>query len=332
MGQGKNLSFLDQFEVGGSFFELIEFSLLRQLPDGRKMMGLYGLNVAKVREVVHMPRINPLASSIPGVAGIFELRGVPIPAVNLCHVLGDSLKDFQDGQQIIVTEFSLKRAGFIVNSTHRIRRIAWDKVLPPSSDSGSSMSGMILVENNEFLFILDLEKIVAEIEAQDAINSSAHSHSSLYHGDNREEPRAVIPTTGASPGILLVDDSKLILSNVSRFLAKNGFRVLTAENGEIAYHKLMEVAEGKSTFGHIQCVITDVEMPKMNGINLTKKIRGTEALKNLPIFLHTSLSGTATQSEAKSAGANGYVVKNDLECILEMIREVVTDSTVPLGA
>ena len=127
-------------EVGGSVFELIEFTLKRRLPDGSFVDGLYGVNVAKVREVIRMPRINPLGSSVTGIPGIFELRGVPIPAVNLCKVLGDVSTDLQPEQQIIVAEFSNKRAGFIVSNTHRIRRVAWDQVLPPSSDAKSCMS------------------------------------------------------------------------------------------------------------------------------------------------------------------------------------------------
>src|SRR6476620_2337487 len=130
-----NLSDLDNnFEVGGNYFELIEFTLMRNLPGGRVIKGTYGVNVVKVREVVHMPRINPLSSSVPGIEGIFELRGIPIPAVNLCKVLGDYESTLHSEQQIIVTEFSQKRAGFIVHSTNRIRRVTWDKVLPPSAD------------------------------------------------------------------------------------------------------------------------------------------------------------------------------------------------------
>jgi two-component system chemotaxis response regulator CheV len=116
----KSITDLDnQYEVGGNYFELIEFTLMRQLPNGNKLAGIYGINVVKVREVVHMPKINPLSSRVPGIAGIFELRGVPIPAVNLCRVLGDEASVVSPEQQIIVAEFSQKRAGFIVHGTNR---------------------------------------------------------------------------------------------------------------------------------------------------------------------------------------------------------------------
>ena len=115
----QNRDMLNQFEIGGNFFELIEFSLVRHIGNNKVITGTYGVNVAKVREVVHLPDINPLASSQEGVAGVFELRGIPIPAINLCQILGDSYAPITKSQQIIVTEFSQKRAGFIVNSTRK---------------------------------------------------------------------------------------------------------------------------------------------------------------------------------------------------------------------
>src|SRR5438132_741827 len=103
-----------QLEIGGSFFELIEFSLTRR-GRGKVIRGVYGVNVAKVREVVRLPRINPLSSRVKGIAGLFELRGVPIPAVSLSVALGDEETEQTAAQQVIVTEFSSKRAGFIVD-------------------------------------------------------------------------------------------------------------------------------------------------------------------------------------------------------------------------
>lgn len=153
-------------EESSSIFELIEFSLDRKLPDGSVTIGKYGVNVSKVREVVRMPTINPLTSSIKGFAGVFELRGIPIPAINLASALGDGDAPIRKNQQIIITEFNAKRAGFIVNSTERILRISWDKVLPPTADKNTFISGMTLIENKEFLFILDLEGILDDLEVK----------------------------------------------------------------------------------------------------------------------------------------------------------------------
>jgi two-component system chemotaxis response regulator CheV len=312
-----NLSDLDtNFEVGGNYFELIEFSLHRNLPGGRVIKGTYGVNVVKVREVVHMPRINPLSSSVPGIAGIFELRGIPIPAVNLCSVLGDYNSPITPDQQIIVTEFSQKRAGFIVHSTQRIRRVTWDKVLPPSADSNSSITGMMLIENSEFLFILDLEKIIASLE------SKAHGQHSVApaHGFDPDAHVQPMNMNRNAPGVLLVDDSNLILTNVSRALYHEGYRVILAKNGREALQKLEQSQAPGSVTGPIHAIITDVEMPQMDGITFIAKARQKRDYDSIPIFLHTSLGDTGSRDLGIKAGANGYLVKNDVLAIIETLK------------
>jgi len=314
-----NLSELDNnFEVGGNYFELIEFSLQRNLPGGRVIKGNYGVNVVKVREVVHMPRINPLSSSVPGIAGIFELRGIPIPAVNLCMVLGDYNSPITADQQIIVTEFSQKRAGFVVHTTNRIRRVTWDKVLPPSADSNSSITGMMLIEESEFLFILDLEKIIAGLE------SKAHGHHSMEavsHGFHQEaHQQQMINMNRNAPGVLLVDDSNLILTNVSRALHHEGYRVIQAKNGLEALQKLEQSFTSGSPLGPVHAIITDVEMPQMDGITFISRVRKKRDFDGVPIFLHTSLGDTGSRDLGEKAGANGYLVKNDVLTIIETLK------------
>lgn len=318
-------SYLDQFEVGANYFELIEFSLIRHLPTGEVMKGIYGVNVAKVREVVHMPRINPLASAVPGIAGIFELRGVPIPAINLAHVLGDPVAPLKPTQQIIVTEFSQKRAGFVVNLTHRIRRVGWDKVLPPSSDHQSFISGMILIEENEFLFILDLEKILLEIEGGGSGVGSERSRPTSQE-TNLQTLADQMTKDPKAPGILFVDDSKLILSNVGKALVKMGYRVMFADNGASALKKLEQNYTTGDSFGRIDAVITDVEMPQMDGLTLVRKVRENPTFEGLPIILHTSLSGEATQAAGQAVGADGYVIKNDIPQLVQMLTKILREA------
>lgn len=317
-----NLTELDtSFEVGGNYFELIEFSLHRNLPGGRVIKGNYGVNVVKVREVVHMPRINPLSSSVPGIAGIFELRGIPIPAVNLCSVLGDYNSPITPDQQIIVTEFSQKRAGFIVHSTQRIRRVTWDKVLPPSADSNSSITGMMLIEDSEFLFILDLEKIIAHLEAQaHGQHAMAPNHALPHQGFDPDAQMQAMNMNRNAPGILLIDDSNLILTNVSRALYHEGYRVILAKNGREGLQKLEQSLSPGSATGPIHAIITDVEMPQMDGITFIAKARQKRDYDSIPIFLHTSLGDTSSRDIGMKAGANGYLVKNDVLTIIETLK------------
>jgi two-component system chemotaxis response regulator CheV len=269
-----------------------------------------------------MPRINPLSSSVPGIAGIFELRGIPIPAVNLCMVLGDHNSLITTDQQIIVTEFSQKRAGFVVHTTNRIRRVTWDKVLPPSADSNSSITGMMLIEESEFLFILDLERIIAGLEAK------AHGHHSMQaisqgsHGLNHQaQPHQIINMNRNAPGVLLVDDSNLILNNVSRSLHSQGYRVILAKNGLEALQKLEQSFDSASPQGPIHAIITDAEMPQMDGITFISRVRKKRDYDGIPIFLHTSLVDIGSRDMGVKAGANGYIVKNDVLTIIETLKK-----------
>lgn len=337
MREGQDLKQL-QLEVGGSFFELIEFSLNRII-NGSAVRGVYGVNVAKVREVVRMPKINPLSSRVKGLAGVFELRGIPIPAVNLSVALGDDPVTLKGSQQIIVTEFSQKRAGFIVDTTHRIRRIAWDKVLPPSTDAGTCINGMTLIENNEFLFILDLEKILINLEygmnpALGAANGGAGfappSHISMH-------PMALSPPSGSMRGgntgplILLVDDSQFIRNGAKQALLRAGYRVIEAGDGIEAY-ELLERTILKSGTAAIAMIVTDVEMPRMDGLSFTKRVRQRTDVGDIPIVLHTSLSGKANQEAGLAVGANGYVVKNDFRTLLELVKEIIGNAAGSLSA
>ncbi len=317
MSEGNDIRKL-QLELGGSFFELIEFALTRNIR-GRTVKGMYGVNVAKVREVVRMPKINPLAARVKGVAGVFELRGIPIPAVNLSVALGDADFEARPNQQIIVTEFSQKRAGFIVDATNRIRRISWDKVLPPSSDAGSCITGMTLVDNNEFLFILDLEKILINMEfGQDAGRvDNPYGYAPVPSPQPRGRGEQGDPN---GPRILLVEDSNFIRQGVRQMLQKAGFRVAEAGDGVDAMTMLEKSLKDGPAF---DLVISDVEMPRMDGLTFTRKVREHAKLKDMPILLHTSLSGKANQSAGLSVGANGYVIKNDFATLFELIRELL---------
>lgn len=315
-----------QLEIGGSLFEIIEFGLTRKLK-GQVVKGLYGVNVAKVREVVRMPKINPLASRVKGIPGIFELRGVPIPAVHLAQALGDEDAPLRPDQQIIVTEFSQKRAGFIVDSTHKIRRIGWDKVIPPSSDSGSCISGMTLIDHDEFLFILDLERVLLTLEFGEDFLSRVAENSSLQAGMAQRMSLGHMGTVLDSssikpqaPRILLVDDAAFIRSGVRQMLTRAGYHVIEAADGEEALKALEHSAlEGD----RIDLVISDIEMPRMDGLGLTKKVREHALLSEVPILLHTSLSGKANQVAGLSVGANGYVIKNDFQTLFRMIGEIL---------
>jgi two-component system chemotaxis response regulator CheV len=332
-------------DAADSMFELIEFSLERHV-NGETIKGIYGVNVVKVREVVRMPKINPLNSRIKGMAGVFELRGVPIPVINLAAMLGDESTGNKSEQKVIVTEFGVKRAGFIVDATHRIRRINWNQVMPPSADSETYITAMTLVENNEFLFILDFEKILADLDYtaahpgnsqpqgfqmpnQDAMMAMAATMAAQMMGRTGGTPMPAAHGSRAGdpnpdgPLVLLVDDSGFILKNTKIGLTRSGLNVITATNGKEALEILEKYATNGGQESKLAAVITDVEMPQMDGFTLTKKIREHATLGHLPIIIHSSLSGRATQDTGIALGANGYVVKNDIKNLVEALSEII---------
>lgn len=319
-----------------SVFELIEFRLDRQM-NGQSISGRYGINVAKVREVVRMSKINPLTSRLSGLAGVFELRGVPIPVVHLAKFFGDEAATITANQKIIVAEFGVKRAGFIVDTTHKIRRIGWSQVMPPASDAGSYITSMTLVEDNEFLFILDFEKIIADIDSE----SQSHKRVSAHLPDVKIQPNpgarpvsrpvrilrsgaAALGAEGSEgPLVLLVDDSPVILKNTMIGLQRLGFNVVTARNGLEAWDALEQLANAQPPARKLSAIVTDLEMPQMDGFILINKIRENELTKHLPVIIHSSLSGQATQETGVAMGANKYVVKNDVKNLVEALCEVI---------
>lgn len=287
--------------------ELIEFSLVRELPNGEKLTGTYGINVAKVREVVKLPKINKLAASAEGIEGLFELRKVPIPAINLCQILGDKDFTIQPEFQIIVTEFSGRRAGFIVHSTHRIRRIPWTKVLPPSADAESCISGMVLLEDNKFLLILDLEKIVEDIE----------------HPRGSADIAAIMANTPDGDGhlgkALIVEDSAVIRNRLSIVLTQWGFDVTIATDGLEGLEYLKTLRKP----GELRVIITDLEMPRMDGYTLIEHIQDHPTLADIPVIIHSSLNEGVLEKSSHKINYYAYVEKNDSAKLRSTIQEIV---------
>lgn len=287
--------------------ELIEFSLVRELPSGEKLTGVYGINVAKVREVVKLPKINKLAASAEGIEGLFELRKVPIPAINLCQILGDSTHVVHPDHQIIVTEFSGRRAGFIVHSTHRIRRVPWKKVLPPSADTQSCISGMVLLDDNQFLLILDLEKIVEDIENPGGLTNFAASIAQ----DNGESVK--------HGKVLLVEDSAVIRNKLSCLLTGWGFEVSIANDGLEALEHLKSLRNPNE----LKLVITDLEMPRMDGYTLIEHMQENQDIAEIPVIIHSSLNEDVVEKSNHKINYLAYVEKNDHDKLRTTIQSVV---------
>jgi two-component system chemotaxis response regulator CheV len=317
-------------EAGSNFFELIEFTVTSpQSAEAAKENGLppvpmrYGVNVAKVREVIRLPEIVPCLTTCPEVLGVFNLRGIPIPAIHLALALGYKNDVIGTNHQMIVTEFSGRVSGFVVSSTHRIRRVSWDKILPPTSDAFRSITGMMVLGDGEFVFMTDFEDIVAEIEKKSGAFGRAGNSSKS--ASPAEVLYGAFPAERIGNGegtILVVEDSPVARKAVSEIVRGLGFGVIEASDGEIGWEILMEFV-GKSDLGRLKAVITDIEMPRLDGFSLIKRIRSDSALQKMPVVVHSSLSGEGNKERALAVGANGFASKFNRKEIVDRLRNAI---------
>lgn len=314
--------------------------------------SVFGVNVAKVREVIRLPRIVPCLSSSPEVLGVFNLRGHPIPAIHLALALGYSNEPVGPTSQVIVTEFSQRLAGFIVSSARRIRRVNWDRVLPPSSDAFNSITGMMLVENSDFIFILDFERILLDIEAKSGgfgqasfggtqvsappsseVNGAdckrrafASQNSALSASVNSSGSGSVSNSLGRSqnsdapqrPTVVVVDDSPTARRAVCDILRGLEVDLIEFHNGEQCWNALHDGTLATALQGRC-IIISDVEMPRLDGYSLCMRVRKEPKFKNLPVVLHSSLSGEVNRERATKAGAAAYVSKFNKRAIIDSL-------------
>lgn len=204
--------------------------------------------------------------------GVFNLRGAPIPAIHLAKALGYDEETVTPTSQVIVTEFSSRKAGFVVAGTRRIRRVSWDKILPPSSDAFNTITGMMIIENQDFIFILDFERILLDIESRSGgQGSSGYSveNTGITSASQASAQQGGAPAAAASkrPLILVVDDSPTARRAICDMLRSMQLDIIEYTNGESAWKDLSTAEEG-SDLSKVQLIVSDVEMPKLDGYSL----------------------------------------------------------------
>jgi len=304
-------------KVGTNKIELLEFHIDKENDDGSVTQGIYGINVSKVTEVIRMTDITEVPHVPPFVMGIIHLRGKTIPIVNLSKWLGiREPKRTMDKNKIIVAEFNNTPLGFVVHQTTKIRRIEWEKIrIPPeimNEKYGGNITGTTMIENDQILLILDLEKVLAELTP-----SKEESFDTIEAVKNQQ---------GEKRRILVADDSLVARKQVAHVLKKANYEVDMVVDGKQAWKRLNELYEGaKEKSGSIRDVVylilSDVEMPEMDGYTLTKKIKDDARFKEIPVILHSSLSGEANTEKGKQVGCDHYVVKFDPELLFQAINQ-----------
>ena len=276
--------------VGQNRLELLLFRL-----DGQQ---LYGINVFKVREVLQCPKLTVMPKSHPVVCGVASIRGATIPILDLAMATGaGALKD-QSSPFVIITEYNTKTQGFLVRSVERIVNMNWEEIHPPPKGTGRDHYLTAVTRlDDQLVEIIDVEKILSEVSP---------SSESISHGvvDVETQSKAV------SLRVLTVDDSSVARKQVTRCLQTVGVEVVSLNDGRQALQYLKNmVDEGKDPSEEFLMMISDIEMPEMDGYTLTSEIRSDPRMQKLHIILHTSLSGVFNQAMVKKVGADDFLAK-----------------------
>jgi len=305
--------------VNNNELEIIEFLIDEKQPDGNVYSGHYGINVAKVLEIIRLPNITSVPSKCdPSVLGTFNLRGKVLPILNLAAWLGKEMNT-EENTKVIVTEFSGVQAAFMVSAVTSIHRLTWDRIEPPNqyvqAYSRESITGVLRIQDR-VLFILDMEKILASLD------------STL---DMSQVQVDTTPVEGAGQfHLLIADDSSSLRHILKSSLEKSGFQVTAVGSGRAAWEFLQQTreeaqAQGKELTDVVHLIISDIEMPEMDGHMLTSKIRETPGLNTLPVILFSSLITDALYEKGVKVGADRQVSKPDLPGLSKIIREVIAE-------
>lgn len=262
----------------------------------------FGINVLKVKEVIGCPRLTLVPQSHPAVKGVAHLRGEPLIVMDLAMAIGRPaiLRDAgsETAGSVIITEFNRSMQGFLVSGVDRIVVCEWKQVLPPPKGSGSSsyITGVTEIDG-KLVQILDVEKVLGEVVGAGI--------------DLPHEMLAVADENGALQGrrVMVVDDSSLARSQTVQTLNRLGVECVLARDGREALELLQKLNAKADAAGTVEMVISDIEMPEMDGYTLTTEIRGTRALEDLYVLLHTSLNGAINTERAEKVGADAVLTK-----------------------
>ena len=310
------MSSLDNsLKVGSNEMELVDFRIHKQV-GGKSYEGIYGVNVSKVKEIIRFPILTELPGVPDFVEGIFDLRGVVIPVINLAKWMGVVPPKHinSKNERVIITEFNNILIGFVVHDAKRIRRINWKDIEPATFSSSSAdglddnkITGITQIEGGSVLLILDLESVVQELGIYSPVVES---------GQKVEQFKGVV---------LVVDDSSTARKTVKLAVKKMGLSVREANNGEDGLIKLEELYDlyGDNLSKELRLIISDVEMPKMDGFRFTSLVKDNIKFKDIPIVFNSSISDHFSERRGQDAGGESYLVKFETEAFYKEVARVI---------
>ena len=285
-------------ESGTNELEILEFTLGN---------NHYGINVAKIREILTYQPVTPVPNSHPSVEGIFMRRDTMITVINLKSCLGQQ----QSGDEglFIITNFNKLNIAFHVDQVIGIHRVSWEEIIKPDSTlntSDISVSTGVIKIQDKLVVILDFESIVSGISPETGLRTN-----DVDQMEKRER--------SDSP-ILIAEDSPLLSKLITDCLRKAGYvKLIVTNNGQEAWDKLSEFKKDGTVKDKVHCIITDIEMPQMDGHRLTKLAKTDDAIKNIPLIIFSSLVNEEMKRKGEQLGADAQLTKPEIGQLVEAI-------------
>lgn len=294
-------------ETGTNEIEIMEFTI-----DG----NLFGINVAKVREIMMSAPVRPMPHSHPAVEGIFKPRDIVITVVDLPKYLSGHEEEKHPKDLFIVTNFNKMHIAFRVHTVVGISRISWTDIQKPDNTVSGGPDGVatgIAQCGEDLVTILDFERIVAEIAPQTSIQLS--------------EVEELGPRERSDKPIWVAEDSILLSQMIRTALTKAGYTNLSMfANGAELWDQLQGVREREDLFQQVALIITDLEMPQMDGHRLTKLIKEDPSLKRIPVVIFSSLITEEMRHKGKEVGADEQLSKPEIGHLIGIIDQLLARS------
>lgn len=307
-------------ETGTNEVEIAEFAVY--LKEQKDIKQSFGINVAKVREIIKIPDFISIPNAHKNVMGVFKLRDKIIPLINLAEWLNEETENIDLAKcYVIVTEFNQTNFGFLIHDIKTIHRMSWDKVLPPtnitSNIQNNCITGIVSFKDR-IMMMIDFEKIVADInpEASLSIQTDKKIIEDVQQiGEHKQK-------------ILLAEDSGIVRDLLATILEKGGFEVVHVDNGKLAMEYLnafLEEAKKQNKIINdiIQLIIADIEMPQMDGHSVCRKIKEDPNLKTLPVVLFSSLIYEEIKKKGELIGADAQISKPEIGNLINIIRDIL---------
>lgn len=289
-------------ESGTNELEILEFTL---------GTNHYGINVAKIREILQYMPVTPVPNTHPSVEGIFMPRDTMITVINLKSCLG--LEDNGEKGLFIITNFNKLDIAFHVDEVIGIHRVSWEAIIKPDStlngQEGSTSTGVIRMEN-KLVVILDFESIVAGISPETGLRTN--------------DIEVMQERSRSDSTILIAEDSPLLSKLITDCLRKAGYdRVIITGNGQEAWKELCKFKEEGDVLEKVQCIITDIEMPQMDGHRLTKLAKTDNVIKNIPLIIFSSLVNEEMKRKGEQLGADAQLTKPEIGQLVDAIDRLI---------